>query len=457
MPLRTAAIRRCSFKLPKNDKYLCQKAGNKFQPIVELWYCTRHDSHAQDRCKILVEWAGKGAQCEQLGVFDKRSLKKLCERHLSQATGHDRPETKSEQYDNLGEGSIDQENVRQDTVKTDDAAPDHPTPSPTSHSDEIADAVFQLSLTDIEPQRPLNSIESDAGTDMSEQELPTEEPFSNARTSLSDSDSTTFKDEKTSSASTTMDLAPTPASQDDKREEDGLLIAPQSLVMDYRLSEAATANLDLGSRLEAGSCGDLTAPTAEGEHAPTLLPDSGVSRSSDRSHCSIAPCSKTVQETRSKGPVETPRHLGRAPHVRTDSLSPFTPILLSGAPEVNTPDTPTRNAPLGSGRSTQSFETAHGATTTSPSIQARITNLHALQYQGPSGSDRIAAAYTQCCVCLEKHGEHNMREVATCKHRYRDLCLKKAVKAGSLRRFNCSSCRAWMAKQREEMTDSGKL
>lgn len=107
MPLRTAAIRRCSFKLPKNDKYLCQKAGNKFQPIVELWYCTRHDSHAQDRCQILVEWAGKGAQCEQLGVFDKRSLKKLCERHLSQATGHDRPETKSEQYDNLGEGSID--------------------------------------------------------------------------------------------------------------------------------------------------------------------------------------------------------------------------------------------------------------------------------------------------------------------------------------------------------------
>jgi hypothetical protein len=74
-------MRRCAFKVPKNERYQCQKAGDKHQLNIDLWYCSFHDLHAQDRCQVLVQWAGMGAQCEQLGVLDEDSGVKLCELH----------------------------------------------------------------------------------------------------------------------------------------------------------------------------------------------------------------------------------------------------------------------------------------------------------------------------------------------------------------------------------------
>ena len=449
MPLRTAAIRRCGFKLPRNEKYQCQKAGDKFHPIVKLWYCTRHDSHAQDRCQVLLKWAGKGAQCEQLGVLDKKGGKKLCKRHLSQATGNDWPETETQQCHSFRQGSIDHEDVWQDAARMDDTVPDEPTPLSTSHPDEPADAHHQQPLTDVESQRPLISAETVMGMEMSEQERPAEEHLSNARTSLSDSDSDAIHEEECIS-SAVMDPAPTTAT------DDITPIAPQALDMDYWLSETATGNLDLDSIPEVGSCSNPTAPTADGDHASTSLPVSDVSQSAEHSHCTAAPSVKAMQETRSKGHVETPRNLGRAPHVRMDSLSPLRPVFLAEEPVVDTPLTATSNAALDSRRSSQSFETAHGTTPARQSIQARITFLNALHGQDASASKRIVAVYAQCCVCLEKHGEHYMREVAACQHRYREICLEKATKADTLRRFNCSSCKTWTAAQKEDMTDSGR-
>jgi hypothetical protein len=454
MPLRTAATRRCGFKLPKNDKYQCQKAGDKFQSIVKLWYCTRHDSHAQYRCQFLVEWAGKGAQCEQLGVFHKRSGKKLCERHLSQAAGEDRPETKTEHCNDFRQGSIDHEDGWQNAAKMDDTAPDQPTSLSTSHSDAPADAHRQLSLANVESYRPLDSVEAVAGMEMSEQERPAEEHFSNARTLLSDSDSSVFQDEEKCSPSTTMAPAPALAPEDDIVEKDGTPVAPQTSDIDYRFSETATAKPDLGLRPEPGSCGNLTAPTAEGDHASTSLPVSDVSKSAERSHCSIASSVKAVQETGSRGPVETPR---RAPHVRMDSLSPFSPILLAGDLKVDMPVTATRDSAIGSRRSTQNPQAGNDTTTARQSVHARIGFLNDTQNQEAIASNHIAPVYLECCVCLEKHGEHNKCEVTECKHRYRELCLKKAIKAGTLRGFQCSSCQAWMKKQRKAVTDSGRL
>lgn len=457
MPLRTAAIRRCGFKLPNNDKYQCQKAGDKFQPVVDLWYCRLHDRHTQDRCQVLVRWAGKGAQCEQLGVLDKTSGRKLCDWHLSQANRDTWLEDETEHSDHSRPQSIERADVWQRAAKMDDTAPNQPMPLSESHPDGPGDADGLLSLTEVEPQRPLDSIEAAAGLGKSEQEQPTEEHFGNARISLSDSDSTAFQDEEEFSPSPTVHSAPTPASGNDAVEEDGTLIAPQTLDTDYRLSETATANPGLTLGPEAGCFDDAAASAAEEDDILTSSLASNVSKSAGRSHCTMTSSGKTVQETRSRGPVETPRNLGRVPHVRTDSLSPFAPILLAGGPEPDTPNTPTSNAALCPRNSTQSPRTAHGATIASPSIQARIAFLNALQDQGASVSNHMIAVYAQCCVCLEKHGEHNMREVATCKHRYRELCLKKATKAENLRSFNCSGCMTWMTAQKEDMPESGRL
>ncbi|KZM21605.1 hypothetical protein ST47_g7232 [Ascochyta rabiei] len=78
-------LRRCAFKAPQNDKYQCQKAGDKYQLHVDRWYCKFHDRHVQDRCQVLIEWAGKGAQCEQLGVWNEEQGKKLCDWHGAQS------------------------------------------------------------------------------------------------------------------------------------------------------------------------------------------------------------------------------------------------------------------------------------------------------------------------------------------------------------------------------------
>lgn len=79
------APRRCTFKQPNNDKYQCQKAGDKYQPEMNRWYCRFHDRHAKDRCQVLVEWAGKGAQCENMGRL-RNGGKRLCEGHARETT-----------------------------------------------------------------------------------------------------------------------------------------------------------------------------------------------------------------------------------------------------------------------------------------------------------------------------------------------------------------------------------
>lgn len=73
-------LRRCAFKLPKNDKYQCPKPGDKLQPHLALCYCRFHDRHAQDRCQVLIEWAGKGAQCDQLAV-KREGARRVCGAH----------------------------------------------------------------------------------------------------------------------------------------------------------------------------------------------------------------------------------------------------------------------------------------------------------------------------------------------------------------------------------------
>lgn len=89
MPPHTSTIRRCTFKLPRNDKYQCQRAANNHQIHIGLWYCRFHDGHAKDRCQVLIEWAGKGAQCEHLGVLDG-SGRRLCELHATKAEEDER-------------------------------------------------------------------------------------------------------------------------------------------------------------------------------------------------------------------------------------------------------------------------------------------------------------------------------------------------------------------------------
>ncbi|KAF9692489.1 hypothetical protein EKO04_009739 [Ascochyta lentis] len=106
-------INRCAYKLP-NDKYQCQKTGDKLQPHLNLWYCHYHDCHAQDRCQTLIEWAGMGAQCEQLGVWDDELGMKVCEWHGLRGRGDGWPVMENGVWKHvgaLGMGADDSESL----------------------------------------------------------------------------------------------------------------------------------------------------------------------------------------------------------------------------------------------------------------------------------------------------------------------------------------------------------
>lgn len=398
MPLRTAAIRRCGFKLPKNDKYQCQKAGDNFQLIVNLWYCRQHDRHAQDRCQVWVQWAGKGAQCEQLGVLDKRSGKKLWEWHLWKANGDDWTENGAEQCDEISQDRFDRESRWQKAALPDDLVPNHPEPLHTPPSDGSVDTPGQTLLASVESQSPMTSMEASTGLEPSDQESQTEEHFNATRTPLSDSDCNPYQVKIEDRPALRIETSALTLHKDAFEEND---IHPSLQLFDEPFRYVIDANPH------------IVAKPNENEGYASPLPATNVGKSTGRSH------------------------------TRVDSLSPCTSKPQPEDPNVRTPNIMAYDAGPG--------------TPSRQSVNARIAFLNALQDQEASASDRIVAVYAQCCVCLEKHGEHNMREVVPCTHRYRELCLRKAKKAGILRRFNCSSCRTWMIERHEDMVQNGNL
>lgn len=448
MPLRTAAIRRCGFKLPTNDKYQCQKAGDKFQPMVKLWYCRFHDHHAQDRCQVLVEWAGKDAQCEQLGSFDESNGKKLCEWHTVQSKRDnwlERWHGLSTKRKDSTQTSIDHEVEleRQDAAIPDDSTPDDVAPPPLSPSDGTEDAIKQAPLIDTEPHSLLTQSR------IPEQEPPAGEQFSDAKEFLDDSDSkpagSNEEDPTITAIERTSASHLTPTFEDDTIGESKALVAASPLVTDNAFREVKTPTNDRGAGLDTTDQSEST--TTAVVRNSTLLPLPTSNK-----------ITAAAKDPEVRGPPDESRNQGGAPHIRIDSLSPFfSSRLRVWDTEVSTPTSTTHEAHEGLERSPQSTKEAYGTTPPRQLVHARISFLNALRDQQASNSNRIAAVYAQCCVCLEKHGELNMRQVESCKHRYRDLCLRKATRIGSLRRFNCSSCRMWMAEQQEDMINNGRL
>lgn len=69
------------------------------------------------------------------------------------------------------------------------------------------------------------------------------------------------------------------------------------------------------------------------------------------------------------------------------------------------------------------------------------------------GQERIAALYLQCNVCLEKHNAADMHRIEPCGHQYLESCLRTVLGNGNIRRYNCSSCKAWMDKMRRGRDD----
>ncbi|KAF2475047.1 uncharacterized protein BDR25DRAFT_113680 [Lindgomyces ingoldianus] len=65
--------------------------------------------------------------------------------------------------------------------------------------------------------------------------------------------------------------------------------------------------------------------------------------------------------------------------------------------------------------------------------------------------DRIAAMYFACNICLGKHNAVFMRKVDTCGHQYSERCLQTVLRSGIMRRYNCSSCREWLAGMKEKV------
>lgn len=72
----------CAYKMPRNPKYDCARAGTMHQEALGINYCTFHDGYAKDRCQTLVRYLGFGGQCSEIAVhIDKKRGKRLCAKH----------------------------------------------------------------------------------------------------------------------------------------------------------------------------------------------------------------------------------------------------------------------------------------------------------------------------------------------------------------------------------------
>ena len=344
MPPPSRHIRRCAFKLPKNNKYQCQKPGDNYQPVLSLWYCRRHDRHAQDRCQVLVEWAGKGVQCEKLGYLDGVTGKRLCDLHN---TKEEEDGGNHVQHHSPGE--------REKCARDNDAQ-----------------VTIQHKRVKIE-----DDLDCDAMASTSPQSIP-------------------------------LDRATPPS-------------APTANALEKKSPTNMACTPPAQQRKQ----------TPPSSRAPSTPP---------------SPCHPPLDPER---PVPTPRnHASYIPHPPKQTVVIPLQRIPQAAPSPTTPTSRTtitspenRSHPARPPR-----KRADSLIPSSPTPAHPLLTLHAALHSpsSPSSPHRITALYAQCCVCLERHGEVGMRVVAGCGHRYREVCLKKAVKGGAgLRRFLCGGCRVW--------------
>lgn len=173
--------RRCAFKLLRNDKYQCQKTGDKYQPHIELYYCRFHDRYEHDRCQVLVTWAGKGARCEQLGVFDEESKMRLCEWHATKSKEEDWPEMQDAPSVMQDVPSVTKEDGWEETAAAEGADEkstriNEVSPELTSLAKAmtIEDQMDLLTRAATKPRHPLNTDNLFLATTPQDQILPTE-------------------------------------------------------------------------------------------------------------------------------------------------------------------------------------------------------------------------------------------------------------------------------------------
>lgn len=95
------------------------------------------------------------------------------------------------------------------------------------------------------------------------------------------------------------------------------------------------------------------------------------------------------------------------------------------------------------------------ASTRAPTVlkkqQPRIGSDDADTMEHPR--QHIAAMYVHCNVCLEEHDMSIMHRIDPCGHQFRTLCLETVLRKGSVRKYNCSSCRIWMEDIRRSRMD----
>lgn len=386
MPSPSRPVRRCAFKLPKNDKYQCQKAGDKYQLRLGLWYCRLHDRHAQDRCQVLVEWAGKGAQCEKLGQLIGETGQRLCDLHVIRK---DEDVQLQVQYQSPRQREI---RARGDDAKVNIQH------AKTDHEVNFEELEETTTLHLVPSPEQIHYITSPTSTILEE-------------TPASQTNDASFtQQEEEQTLRIRASIPSTVGSKNDVSLNQTPLDAVESPTSPFRQTNdpppASSTSIQAPAALQL-------APTA------ALHPET------------------TWSPTTPSGP-DTPPNPKLAHHKRIDSLlSNDVPIASAATPSSNTPSHPTLQPTIPS-LTTSPTSSFH------PSPHTRIAFLTALQSHASSSSTCTTAHYVQCCVCLEKHGEYNMRVVEGCGHRYRELCLRKAVKGRTLRRFRCKGCKGWM-------------
>lgn len=63
--------------------------------------------------------------------------------------------------------------------------------------------------------------------------------------------------------------------------------------------------------------------------------------------------------------------------------------------------------------------------------------------------EHIAALYSQCNICLEKHNSADMKKIESCGHQYRESCLQDFLRREGVRKYNCTGCASWMRAHQE--------
>ncbi|KAF2133934.1 hypothetical protein P153DRAFT_381106 [Dothidotthia symphoricarpi CBS 119687] len=433
------AIRRCAFKVPSNAKYQCQKPGELMQLHLNIWYCRFHDRHAKDRCQAFAEWEGSGAyaQCTGLAKFvDHKTKKKVCGQHYTLKKEEEKKTKRREEE----RQKQTEEKERINGVERKEEMVTEQRPLKVAEEEQSNEVeVGQVDNTETEDGLAEVHKTEVTGEGRVEEKETHEDQEKDIETAIVEQDEDVDTEEETINELETKEEEA--RGEVESAEEETPKFVEAKTIEDPKTKEVETVEIDEAMNEEIEDT-----QTEVVEDAGVADPErTKTTESETNSH-------EATTELQEQEPCTS-----SATSTIPPSPAPSTPITES-APVVGPPlkiqtsfEKPT---------SPQKPTLSENQTLVSPRRSVFASRPLSFLLQSPNeesifaGSKHIAAMYEQCNVCLEKHSVEYMRQVEPCKHRYLHACLKAAFRKGTFRRYNCTSCEAWITEVKKKHAET---